>query len=101
MKELKDFEISEFGKPSSPGVYAIWVRNQFYEPGENHLLYIGSTANLYKRLNSNKHYYKITLNKFNGLVWTSFIETNDYRNLEYYLIGKHKPILNKQLNNGL
>lgn len=96
MIELKDFEISEFGKPSTPGIYAIWTRNYTYYSGENHLLYIGSSNNLHSRLNNRLHPYRIAFNKIKGIVWTSFIETSNLRDNEKYLINKHKPILNKQ-----
>jgi hypothetical protein len=96
MKELRDFEISEFGKPSTPGIYAIWSRNHTYESGINHLLYIGSTNNIHSRLSGSSHPYRIAFNRINGIVWTSFIEISNPKDNEKYLISKHKPILNKQ-----
>jgi excinuclease UvrABC nuclease subunit len=97
MKELKDFEISEFGRPSKPGIYAIWVRNFFNKNSFSHLLYIGSTYNLHSRLLNHKHPYSIALNRFKECVWVSFIETeNELRNNEKYLIEKHQPIMNRQ-----
>jgi excinuclease UvrABC nuclease subunit len=97
MKELKDFEISEFGRPPKPGIYAIWVRNYFHKNSLSHLLYIGSTQNLHSRLNNLKHPYRIAFNRFNECVWVSFIETeNELRNNEKYLIEKHQPIMNRQ-----
>jgi len=96
MKELKDFEISEFGKPSTSGIYAVWVRNYHYENGLDHLLYIGSTVNLHARLNNNSHPYKKAFNRLNGIVWVSFVETACLRENEKYLINKHNPIMNRQ-----
>jgi excinuclease UvrABC nuclease subunit len=98
MKELKEFEISEFGKPKTAGLYAVWCRNWFYDKGEFHLLYIGSANNLYGRLSNRKHPYLIAFNKlFDKMVWVSFIECNsNLRQNEKYLIQKHQPILNKQ-----
>lgn len=96
MKELIDFEISEFAKPSTPGIYAIWACNYSFECGVKHLLYIGSTNNIYKRLNSSSHPYKIAFNRLSGAVWVSFTETENLRENERYLINKHSPILNRQ-----
>ena len=96
MVELSDFEISHFSKPNTAGVYAIWSRNMPYESGLEHLLYIGSSKNLFNRLNNKRHHYKTAFNRLSGLVYVSFIETNDYINIENMLIKKHKPILNKQ-----
>jgi excinuclease UvrABC nuclease subunit len=96
MKELSDFEISEFGRPNKPGVYAIWATNRPFYDGEKHLLYIGSSVNIHSRLSNNGHPYRIALNRLNGIVYVSFIETDDYIVNESYLISKHKPILNKK-----
>lgn len=98
MKELKDFEISEFGKPSTSGLYAVWCRNWPNHKGEMHLLYIGSADSLYKRLSNRKHPYLIAFNKlFDKMVWVSFVECNlNLRQNEKYLIQKHQPLMNKQ-----
>jgi len=96
MKELSDFEISEFGKPSMPGIYAVWACNYPFENGMKHLLYIGSCINLYTRLNNNSHPYRKAFNRLNGIVWVSFIETENLRENEKYLINNHNPILNRQ-----
>lgn len=98
MIELKDFEISEFGKPQKPALYAVWCKNWHYFKGESHLLYIGSASNLYSRLANKKHPYLVAFNKlFDKMVWVTFHEGNtELRHNEKYLIKKHQPILNKQ-----
>ena len=97
--DINSFEINPCGRPSSPGVYAIWVRNYRSDAGERHLLYIGSSKNVSKRLESMKHPYRIAYDRLNDyLVFVSFLETDDHINIEKQLIIKHKPILNKQMN---
>jgi excinuclease UvrABC nuclease subunit len=99
MKELKDFEISEFGKPSRPGLYAVWCRNLYGIAGDVHLIYIGSTNNLYARLSNRSHPYLLAYNNLkNKMVWVSFYdkEMESLLDNEKYLIKKHKPIMNKQ-----
>lgn len=80
--QLSDFEISPFGRPRSCGVYAVWARNFPWETGVNHLLYIGSTVNIRKRLENSKHPYMQAYNKLQGIVFISFFETYDYLKLE-------------------
>jgi len=96
MVELKDFKISPLGATRGPGVYAIWARNMSWETGEAHLLYIGSGENMYKRINSMQHPYRIAFNRLNGSVYTSSLNTEDYINIEASLIKKYRPILNIQ-----
>lgn len=99
MIELKDFEISEFGKPKKPGLYAVWCRNWFFDTGEIHLLYIGSTNNLYARLSNRAHPYLLSFNNLKEkIVWVSFFDgvIENIKENEKYLIGKHQPIMNKQ-----
>jgi len=93
---LNDFEISEFGRPNTPGVYAVWACNNQNEAGCKHLLYIGSSVRIGKRLQSQSHPYMIAFNRLSGLVYVSFYETDNRINLESELIRMHKPILNKQ-----
>lgn len=95
--DLNCFEISPFGKPNTPGVYAVWVMNYVPYFGTRHLLYIGSTKNIDKRLKGPNHPYRIAFSRFNCRpVWTSFYETEDYREIEKTLIEKYQPVMNKQ-----
>jgi len=98
MIELNNFEISEFGKPKTSCLYAVWCRNWPLFKGEPHLLYVGSTRNLYSRISNTKHPYLFTFNKlFDKMVWVSFHECHTgLKENERYLINKHQPILNKQ-----
>lgn len=96
MITLNDFEISPFGRPNTPGVYAVWASNMNYEGGVPHLLYIGSSKKIGSRLNNPNHPYKIAYRKLNGLVYVSFLETSDYIKIEKELIARHKPKLNIQ-----
>lgn len=93
--EIENFKISEFGAPYNKGVYAIWSINYPYK-GCKHLLYIGSSKNINKRINNETHPYRIAFNRLNGSVFTSFIEVENYKEIEKNLIIKYKPILNKQ-----
>lgn len=94
--ELTDFEVSAFGRPNTPGVYAVWVKNLAYEAGLAHLLYIGSSNKIGKRLENMQHPYRVAFNRLSGLVYVSFIETEDRLTLEAELIKRHRPILNIQ-----
>jgi len=99
MIELREFEISEFSKPNKPGLYAVWCRNWYGIAGEIHLLYIGSTNNLYARLSNRSHPYLLAYNNLKDkMVWVSFYDKGIVNLIdnEKYLIGKHKPIMNKQ-----
>jgi excinuclease UvrABC nuclease subunit len=83
-----------FGHPSEAGVYAVCAKE--LPNGAEHVLYIGSTKNLKKRLASNSHPYRIVYERFPCYV--RFKPTDDYVKLEIKLIKKHRPILNKTYN---
>lgn len=97
-KEIKieDFEISAFGRPNTSGVYAVWASNNLHEAGMPHLLYIGSSAQIGKRVENTNHPYRVAYERLNGMVYVSFFETDDRLRLEAELIKKHRPILNIQ-----
>lgn len=58
-----------------------------------HLVYIGSSKNIRKRVLSSHHLYRRLLNR--GLfAYTRHIVTEDYISLERQLIRERKPLLN-------
>lgn len=92
-------EVSEFGPPNEPGVYAVCVRDSIKAPEK--ILYIGSSRNIRKRVMSPNHWYIIFLTRLpNRLVYTKSITTIDYVNLEKELIALYRPLFNCQHNSG-
>lgn len=90
---LKELEISVFGPPNLPGVYAVCVANPYIR--KERILYIGSSKNILKRVNSNKHYYrKIFERLYNWPVYTKSIVTDDYLRVEQILISHVRPLFN-------
>lgn len=86
-------EVSEFGPPAEPGVYAVCVRDTL--KSEEKIVYIGSSKNMWRRLQYSGHWYNILLTKLHGkFVYTKTIITDDYENLEIQLIQAYQPILN-------
>lgn len=103
---LFDFaDTSPFGLPDTEGVYAVCVNHykEFNKPKpRERILYIGSSKNMQKRvMNNSNHPYRICYDRFDDfLVYTKSIETEDYVELEKYLIKVYKPLLNKNHKNG-
>ena len=93
---LNDFEISPFGVARESGVYAIWASNSLGRFGIPHLLYIGSSQNMAKRIYRNQHPYMIAFNRLSGMVYASYYETKNYLELERLLIEQYRPIMNKR-----
>ena len=93
---LDDFYVDFLGRPSCPGVYALWAQDFFFSGGVKHLLYIGSSDNIALRLRDNRGPYLTTYSRLGGSVWPTFYETPDHIALKKRLIEKHKPWLNKQ-----
>lgn len=98
MKTIKDFEICEFGRPNEPGVYIVCTTNYPWYEGKEHILYIGSSLNMGKRIENRRHPYRISIERFNNsLVYVKFLYTSDYKNIESELISTYKPIINKNM----
>jgi len=90
------------GIDSCPGVYAICVINmdRYWETREynSRVLYIGSSKNISRRVESPNHIYHIVYNRFRKTNVNAFVKwykTDDYLKLEKELIQLVKPILNK------
>jgi len=96
MVKIEDFKINPLGSPFNPGVYIVCACNMPYEKGERHILYIGSSNNICKRVNNPNHPYKKAYNRLNGLVFISYYETESFIEIEKMLIEKHQPIMNIQ-----
>jgi hypothetical protein len=87
------------GPPSSPGVYGVFTRNAFGKQSAEHLLYIGSSYNIRKRMSNNNHPYKICYERLADeytVVYTRCFETKDYVLVEKSLIEELRPFLNRQ-----
>ena len=95
---IKNFECSPFGRPNEPGVYAVLIRNYSSESGESHIIYIGSSKNIRKRVDVGRgHYYRKVYERFpDKIVFVKFFVTDNYKNIEKYMIKKYKPTLNKR-----
>lgn len=95
---FENAEISEFGPPSEPGVYAVCVKDTVKSPEK--IVYIGSSGNIAKRVLNLQHWYRILLSKVpNKFIYLKFIVTLDYAVLEKRLIAVYKPLLNVQHKN--
>ena len=99
LKLIAGFEISPFGLPRSPGVYAVYTFNQLTK--NLSLEYIGSSNNMAKRVYNHSHQYS-KLNDSKGefeYICVAFCETKDYIKMEIDLIKEYKPRLNIAHNN--
>lgn len=90
------WECSAFGPTNKAGVYCIIKFN--VRSGHKELLYVGSSANIYKRVLNPSHPYRVALNEaeFPDCVCIKFKECYDYLEQEKSLIKRLKPTLNKQ-----
>lgn len=85
------------GPPKCAGVYAVLARNWPGTSGEEHIVYIGSAANVYKRVMNPNHIYRRLYSHVNGcLVYTRTFRTEDYREWEKAAIRQFRPLLNIQ-----
>lgn len=97
-----ELEISVFA-PEKPGVYAVYfLYGMGQDPKNARLVYIGSSKNIKKRIQSTTHPYgQILIRKKRGLsklsVFCKYIECDDFKEVERILISLYKPILNKTL----
>lgn len=91
MKKRENWEISAFGWNGISGVYCICS----IENNKNKIHYIGSSYDIGKRLTNKNHPYR-KLYKTNRFIYIKFKETKEYLQLEFNLIKRLKPELNKR-----
>ena len=93
-----ELESDLFGPPTSPGVYAVVVRNRDQE-GADHVLYVGSSWNIRSRINGPTHPYRLAIDMFNNrMVILRFRICDNYRELEQMVIRELRPLLNTHHN---
>ena len=95
------FEISEFGYPEKPGVYAVIVKSRttgLIAP--DIAVYIGSSTNISKRVLNINHPYRTTYDTHSGdnLVYVAYrlMHKSQLAEEEKRLISKYSPALNVQ-----
>ena len=87
-----------FGPYKEHGVYAVCAKACNANSSE-HVLYIGSSQNMYRRLTNERHPYRRIFNRAKGWhVYTRAMVTRDFRNAEVEMIRKMRPLLNIQHN---
>lgn len=94
------FDYGSKATPTEAGVYAVVAFA--YDPnkhaslvGSEHLLYIGSSKNIQKRVFHTDHWYTKCYNRFQGsIVYTRHLLTDDYLYVEKSLIKTLRPRLN-------
>lgn len=92
--DLTTWETCIFGHPERSGVYAVCAKEN--SRSAEHVLYIGSTSNLRKRISSSTHPYRIAFERFP--VHVRFFECENYKQIEIEMIKKYRPIMNTQHN---
>lgn len=99
-----DLDISVYA-PNRPGVYAVYFVDDWWKPDrKERLVYIGSSTNIKKRLQSNGHPYSKMLvkkerNKTDIGVFCKFIQCDNFKEMEMELIKTYRPFLNKTFKN--
>ena len=94
------FDFGHKDTPNDAGVYAVvaFGYNEDVAPhifGSEHLLYIGSSKNIRKRLFTPGHWYDRCYERLGGsIVYTRHLITNDYLHVEKSLIRTLRPLLN-------
>lgn len=91
MKSSSCWQLSEFGHPKRPGVYAVISVN--VETNKTEVVYVGSSCNIRLRLQSYSHPYRIL---YNASEWPIVIAVkyklcDNYLELERFLIKKLQP----------
>lgn len=93
---IQNIDTSIFGPPPMPGVYFICAKSELKRT--EHILYIGSSKNMEKRILSPKHPYRILYNRLEKcLVYTRCLETENFIELEKQFIKTLRPLLNRRL----
>lgn len=94
----KGFECSPFGATRNAGVYAICVVNRNgYPPTLKNIkvVYIGSSKNVYSRLQGQNHIYRRLYNLLKNYdVCCFWVECDNYCEVEIALIKKYEPRFN-------
>lgn len=99
-KRLTDtakWETSPFGPSNRSGVYAVMCGN--FITKKSTVLYIGSSKNMYKRVNQPSHpYRKLSSETISDdhFIYVKFKECDNYIELEKRIIKKLKPPFNLQ-----
>jgi excinuclease UvrABC nuclease subunit len=87
------------GHSCSCGVYAVCMRivdKDTFSLSQEEVLYIGSSKNISKRVNSQNHLYRKLYLEFElNLVYIKYFTCEDYIQLEKNLIAIYKPKHNK------
>ena len=95
---LTQYGFSSAGPPpGEPGVYAVCCSAMWVRHGAEHLLYIGSSANMFKRVMNPNHPYRVAYNR-TGSAYTRYLVIDDFRRVERSLIRTLRPWLNIQHN---
>lgn len=95
---LTQYGFSSVGPPPSrPGVYVVCCYSIWYRHGAEHLLYIGSSVNMFRRVMNINHPYRIAYDR-TGAAYTRYLVIDDFRNAERSLIRTLRPLLNIQHN---
>ncbi len=93
-------QASPFGPSRSAGVYGVFICDRNKKRPK--LMYIGSSQNILSRVSNHKHPYRRLLDKYDKtdfIVYTTSYETQNYKEVEKYLISKLNPKLNKVYRN--
>jgi excinuclease UvrABC nuclease subunit len=92
------WKVSEFGWNGIAGVYCVCVFNTTKQ--KNQIIYIGSSKDIGKRVNSTNHFYRLMCNdkREDEIVFIKYKETSNYIQIEKQLIKKIKPFLNIKHN---
>lgn len=87
-------EADVFGPPSCPGIYAVVVRN--FSFGSEHVLYVGSAANIRERVRGHLHPYGVVYERLGSayIVGLRFLVCDNYREREREAIRSLRPVLN-------
>lgn len=91
--------------PECPGVYAVVIAKPIekaFDIDNEHLLYIGSSSNMRRRVRDTNHLLRrIALRpNIHDFTYVRFLETDDYLSIERSLIKTLRPPFNTIYNNG-
>jgi len=95
------FDFWPFGRPGLPGVYMVCT--QLARRNSPHVLYIGSSGNVRRRLNKPSHPYHAAYSRLASasiLVYVKIWCTENYIEEEARCIREYCPPLNRQLVGG-
>jgi len=97
IQKWNDAGTSPFGPPDGSGVYGIYCLNLDYPHKKPHLLYIGCSKHIHKRVMNPQHIYRKAFShfKFPFCSYGKYMECDNYAEAEKILIKHFKPLLNK------